>query len=117
VINRSFALLAWLVNVFNPPPLETMTRAQKIGRASLVALTLVIICILTAMLGALGIFLVQKGRHLMGSMIDLLDGLGIIFVSTIVNTICVIVLLEIRRTDRMLVPPTETQAQAGTDRQ
>jgi hypothetical protein len=115
-MNRSSDVLAWLAHLFNPPPLESMTFAQKVGRVFLVALTMVVICILTAMLGALGIFLVQKAHGMLSSAPELLDDLGIIFASMIVNTICVIALLEIRKADRKLIPPPETKPGPQADR-
>jgi hypothetical protein len=108
-MNRFSEILPWLAHLFNPPPLESMTLTQKVGRVFLVALTLVVICILSAMLGALGIFLAQKAHGMLASTPELLDDLAIIFASMIVNTICVIVLLEIRKADRKLIPPPETK--------
>lgn len=103
LLNRSFAILVWLLNLFNPPPLVLMNRSQKIGRVFLVTLTLVISCTLTAMLGALGIFVIERGRVMLASIPDLLSGLEIIFASISVNAICVAVLLQIRRADRKLM--------------
>jgi hypothetical protein len=116
MINRSITILVWLVNLFDPPPLATMSRAQKIGRIFLVTTTLVISCILTAMLVTLGIFVIERARDLLGSIPKLLDDLGIILVSMIVNAICVIVLLEIKKADGKLIPPPPIPAQPGTDR-
>ena len=111
-MNRSPGILPWLAHLFNPPPLESMTLTQKVGRVFLVALTLVVICILSAMLGALGIFLVQKAHGMLAGTPELLDDIAIIFASMVVNTICVIVLLEIRKADRKLVPPPETEPES-----
>jgi uncharacterized Tic20 family protein len=114
VINQSITILVWLINLFDPPPLASMSQAQKIGRIFLVTITLVISCILTAMLVTVGIFVIERARDLLGSVPKLLDDLGIIFVSMVVNAICVIVLLEIKKTDGKLIPPPS--AQPGTDR-
>ena len=102
MIKRSVTLLAWLLNLFNPPPFISMGRTQKIGRAFLVTLTLVVGCILTAMLGALGIFVVQRGREMLGSIPELLSGLEIIFAGACVNAICLTVLLQIRKAEQKL---------------
>ena len=104
MINRSVAVLAWLINLFNPPPFALMSRTQKVGRAFLVTLTLVVGCILAAMLGAVGIFVVQRGSGMLGSHAELLGGLEIIFAGTCVNAICVTVLLQIRKAERKLMP-------------
>jgi hypothetical protein len=104
MLNRSFALLVWLINLFAPPPLASMSVPQKIGRAFLVTLTLVISCILAAMVGGIGIFVVQRGHDMMGSVPELLRGLEIIFAGACVNVICVAVLLQIKRADRKLIP-------------
>ena len=116
-MNRPSGIFAWLANLFDPPPLESMSLTQKVSRVFLVALTLVVICILTAMLGALGIFLVQKAHGMLGGAPELLDDLAIIFVSMIVNTICVIVLLAIKRADRKLIPPPKNSLPSATHRE
>ena len=104
MLNRSIALLAWLMNLFAPPPLASMSVAQKMGRTFLVTMTLVVICILTTMMGALGIFVIQRGRAMLGSIPELLRGLEIVFAGICVNAICVAVLLHIKRADRKLIP-------------
>ena len=81
-----------------------MTTAQKAGRVIALTSTLVVGSIIVAMLGALGLYLVQKGREI-GSTPELLKGLGIIFVGVIVNVVCAFILLQIKRSDAKLVPP------------
>jgi len=105
MINRSVAILAWLIHLFNPPPFASMNRTQKVGRAFLVTLTVLVGCILTAMLGAVGIFVIQRGRDMLGSNAGLLAGLEIIFAGACVNAICVAVLLQIRKAEQKLIPP------------
>jgi len=105
MLKHSSSILAWLLNLFDPPPLKLMTRSQKVGRVFLMTGTLVVVCILSAMLGAAGIFLVQQGHDMASNVHDLLRDLGIIFVSMLVNTVCVVVLLEIRKADRKLIQP------------
>jgi hypothetical protein len=99
MLSRFFAIVTWLINLFDPPPLASMNRSQKMSRALLVTLTLILSCILTAMLGAVGIFVVERGRHMLNSIPELLGGLGIIFTGVCVNAICVVV------TDRKLLSP------------
>jgi hypothetical protein len=107
--NQPIALLAWLLSLFNPPPLASMSGKQKIGRAFLVTLTLLVACILTAMLGAVGIFVIQRTRDMLTSIPKLMGGLEIIFASVLVNAICVVVLLHIRKAERKLIPPYLSQ--------
>jgi uncharacterized membrane protein YidH (DUF202 family) len=104
MIKRIVALLSWLINLFDPPPLQSMSVNQKTGRVFLLSATLVIGSVLVAMIGAVGLFLVEKGREL-GDMPELLDGLGIIVIGVIVNAVCVLMLVEIKRTDHKLIPP------------
>jgi hypothetical protein len=103
MISQSFATLIWLINLFNPPPLASMSRLQKVGRVFLVTLTLMLSCTLTAMLGAVGIFLIQRERAMLSSMPELLGGLEIIFTGVCVNAICVVVLFQVKKADRKLM--------------
>jgi uncharacterized membrane protein YidH (DUF202 family) len=111
MINRSFAILAWLINLFDPPPLSSMTLAQKTGRVLFLTATLVIGSILVAMLGALGLFVMEKGRE-MGSTPEFLNGVCIIAIGISVNAACVLILVQLKRADNKLVPPPK---RAGTE--
>jgi hypothetical protein len=106
--NRSFSILDWLIHLFAPPPLASMTQAQKVGRVFVFTIALVVICILLSMFAAAGIFTLEHMRKMAGGSSELLSDLGIILVSMLVNTLCVIVLLEVRKADRKLIPPMET---------
>ena len=79
-----------------------MTIAQKAGRVVLLTSTLVVGSVLLAMLGALGLFLMERGRA-MGSAPEFLKGVGIILVGIAVNATCVIVLVHIKKADTKLV--------------
>ena len=105
--DRSVSILAWLVNLFNPPPLQAMNRLQKVGRVFLFSITLVVVCILLSMFAAACIFTLQHARHMIISRPELIGDACIIFVSMLVNSLCVMVLLAIRRADHKLVPPAE----------
>jgi len=83
-----------------------MSFAQKAGRVILLTATLVVGSILVAMLGALGLFLMERGRE-MGSAPEFLKGVGIILVGIAVNVTCVIVLVHIKKADTKLVPPSK----------
>jgi uncharacterized membrane protein YidH (DUF202 family) len=93
-----------LINLFDPPPLRSMSLAQKAGRVILLTATLVVGSILIAMLGALGLFVMERGRE-MGSTPEFLNGVAIILVGIAVNATCVIVLVQIKKADTKLVPP------------
>ena len=101
---RTAALLFWMLNLFNPPPLTAMTTTQKAGRVLLLSATLVIGSVLVAMLGALGLFVMERGRE-MGSTPEFFKGIGIILVGIAVNVACVVVLIHIKKADNKLVPP------------
>jgi len=80
-----------------------MSLAQKAGRVILLTATLVVGSILIAMLGALGLFVMERGRA-MGSAPEFLNGVAIILVGIAVNATCVIVLIQIKKADTKLVP-------------
>ena len=75
-----------------------MTTAQKAGRVLILSSTLVIASVVVAMFGAVGLFLMEKGREL-GSTPEFFDGLGIIVVGIIVNAACLAVLLHMKHAD------------------
>ncbi len=81
-----------------------MTVGQKIGRVLLFSSTLIVGSILVAMLGALGLFIMQRGLEL-SSVPEFMQGLGIVVTGIIVNLACVFILLQIKKADHKLVPP------------
>ena len=109
-IKRFFAplisLAAWLLNLFNPPPLESMNVAQRTGRVFVLALTVVIGSILFAMVGTLGLYVMERGRELRDTP-QFYHGLVIVLVGIAVNVGCVFVLLQIKKADTKLMPPEE----------
>jgi uncharacterized membrane protein YidH (DUF202 family) len=106
---RSHALAHWVLNLFDPPPLVSMTLAQKFWRVMLLSGTLVVGSILVAMLGALGLFIMEKGREL-GSTPEFLQGLLIIVIGVCVNAVCVIALFQMKRADHKVMPPPDKSA-------
>jgi len=100
-----FSILTWLLNLFDPPPLNSMTFVQKAGRVFLLSGTLVVGSILVAMIGALGLYLMEKGREL-GNRPEFFQGVAIIVTGIVVNTICVLVLIQLKNADHKLIPPT-----------
>jgi uncharacterized membrane protein YidH (DUF202 family) len=101
------AILHWLLNLFDPPPLKSMTFAQKVGRVVLLSGTLVIGSVLVAMLGALGLYLMERGRELRDTP-EFYKGIVIILTGIVVNTFCVLILVQIKRVDHKLIPPTRS---------
>ena len=100
------ALAVWILNLFDPPPLVSMTFKQKVGRVLLLSGTLVVGSILVSMLGALGIYLIERGREL-DSTTEFFNGMGIILLGISVNTLCVMALVQIKRADHKLISPTQ----------
>ncbi len=98
------SLVIWLMELFNPPPLRSMTLFQKTGRILLFTAALVIACILFAMAGALGLYLMERGRELRDTP-QFYHGLLIVLVGLGVNVGCVFVLMQIKKADTKLVPP------------
>jgi len=94
-----------------------MTRAQKVGRVFVFTLTLVVISIFFSMLAAAGIFALEHARRMAGGFPELAGDLAIIFVSMMINAVCVIVLLEVRKADRKLIPPPEAPPETKADPQ
>jgi hypothetical protein len=94
------------MNLFDPPPLSSMSPAQKIGRVFLLTATLVVGSTLVAMLGALGLFIMEKGREI-GNTPELLNGLALIVLGVAVNAACVVVLVHLKKADNKLLPPPE----------
>ena len=98
------SLAGWLMELFNPPPLSSMTLAQKTGRILLFTAALVIASILFAMAGAVGLYIMERGRELR-DVPQFYHGLVIVLVGIAVNVGCVFVLLQIKKADTKLLPP------------
>jgi hypothetical protein len=92
------ALVSWLANLFNPPPLGSMNRGQKVGRICLVALTLFFGCVVAAILGTLGLWMAGQARAAMQVPTGL-EGMTIVVVGLMGNILCLRTLLAIRRND------------------
>jgi ABC-type anion transport system duplicated permease subunit len=102
-----FSIGPWLMELFNPPPRDSLTIVQKIGRVFLVLATLVTICIISALLISLGLLVLQRSREALLGVPQLLNILVILAVSAVVNIVCIRTLFEIRRLDRLLIPHQE----------
>ncbi|MCE0497124.1 MAG: hypothetical protein LV481_04170 [Methylacidiphilales bacterium] len=98
-----FSILAWLLELFNAPPRATMTHRQKLGRMLLVSGTLIVLCILVAMAGTVGLFVAEKISRALDNIPDLWTTLGIFFVGITVNAGCVYLLFQVKKLDRNLM--------------
>jgi len=111
MLHHSLSILAWLLDLFNAPPRSAMTCRQKIGRILLVTGTLVVLCILTAMAGAVGLFVVEKISHAVNNIPDLWTTATILLVGIAVNALCVFLLFQVKKLDRkLMLDPGETPA-------
>jgi hypothetical protein len=100
------SLVCWVIELFNPPPLKSMSLPQKAGRVLLFTAALVIGSILFAMVGSVGLYIMERGRELRDTP-QFYHGLFIVLVGVGVNVGCVFVLLQIKKADTKLVPPPE----------
>ena len=96
MFNGQSALVLWFAHLFNPPPLTTLTRSQKIARSFLVALTLFACCIAVATLAAVALYLAGHA-HEMAKDRTTVAGVEIIFIAAIVNALCLRAILTIKR--------------------
>jgi Kef-type K+ transport system membrane component KefB len=108
-VKQNFIFFAWFLHLFNPPPLNSMTWLQKVGRILLVSVALIVTSTLLAMLTALGFFLVERGRQIVLSSPQLRDGTAIILVGVGVNWLCVRVLFAVIKADRKLMAPSDSK--------
>ena len=109
MLKSTTAVLTWLLNLFDPPPLNSMTLAQKVGRVALLSGTLVVGSVLVAMLGALGLYLMERGRELQDTP-EFYKGIVIILTGIVVNTFCVLIIVQLKRVDHKLIPPTQPES-------
>jgi hypothetical protein len=98
------SLVVWIMELFNPPPLESMNLVQRAGRVVILTISLVIGSILFAMAGAVGLYIMERGRELRDTP-QFYHGLIIVLVGVAVNICCVFVLLQVKKADTKLLPP------------
>jgi hypothetical protein len=99
-----FSIGPWLMDLFNPPPRDSLSLVQKSGRALLVVVTLVTLCIISALVLSLFFFIFQRSREVLVGIPQLEYVLTILFVSIAVNVVCVMILFQIKKLDRKLIP-------------
>ncbi len=106
VVSPIISLFGWVVDMFNPPPLESMTLTQRAGRVFLLTLSMVTASIIFAMAGAVGLYIMERGRELRDTP-QFYHGLVIVLVGIAVNVGCVFVLFQVKKFDTKLLPPPE----------
>jgi hypothetical protein len=99
-----FSLGHWFVALFNPPPRDSLSFAQKTGRVVLVTVVLVTCSLISALAVAVSLFLIQRVEAGRVGSIPLIKVLAILLDSVLVNVVCVFVLLQIKRLDESLIP-------------
>jgi uncharacterized membrane protein len=111
ILHHCASIAGWLLNLFNAPPREQMSNRQKIGRSLLVTGTIVVVCILSAMVAAVTVFIVEGIARTLNSIPDFWTTFSIIGVGLIVNILCVYFLLWVKNFDRkLMLSPDEASA-------
>jgi hypothetical protein len=103
-MKRVLSIGPWLMELINPPPREALSVLQKVWRVALVTVTIVTLCIITALAGALGCFAWQRSREFFEGVPQVREDLAILLTSVLVNVACVFTLLQIKKLDRKLIP-------------
>jgi uncharacterized membrane protein YidH (DUF202 family) len=96
------------MDLINPPPRDSLTFTQKVGRTVLVTVTIVTLCVILALVGALGMFAWQRSREFFEGAPDVRNALSILAASLIVNAACISALLQIKKLDRKLMASHDT---------
>jgi drug/metabolite transporter (DMT)-like permease len=103
MLKHSFSIFGWLLDLFNAPPRASMTRRQKVGRILFVSGALLVLCILSAMLFAVSIFIQEKLGRALDQISDVWTTASIIIVGVVVNALCVFILFQVKKFDRLLM--------------
>src|SRR5580658_6474178 len=97
MLQYSLSIFAWLLDLFNAPPRAAMTFRQKIGRILFVSGALIVLCILTTMATAIGIFMVERTNRMLAKIPDLWTTAAILFTGIAVNVLCVYFLFQVKK--------------------
>ena len=81
-----------------------MNVVQKTGRVFFLTFALVVASVIFAMAGAVGLYIMERGRELRDTP-EFYHGVIIILAGIAVNSACVFVLLQVKKADTKLVPP------------
>jgi hypothetical protein len=109
IMKRFFSIGPWLMELINPPPRDTLSLLQKMGRMLLVTITLITLCVIGALFLSLGFFVWQRSRDVLMGIPQLMNVLTILSASVIVNAACVLALFQIKRIDRKLIPKPDVE--------
>jgi uncharacterized membrane protein YidH (DUF202 family) len=104
-MKRIFSIGPWLMDLFNPPLRESLSLGQKIWRVMLVTVTLMTLCIISALLVSLGFFAWQRSREFLEGAPQIRNGLTILLASVLVNVACIFALLQVKKLDQKFIPP------------
>ena len=96
------------MDLINPPPRESLSLLQKTGRTVLVTVTIVTLCVILALVGALGLFAWQRSREFFEGAPEVRSALSILAVSLVTNAACIFALLQIKKLDRKLMAGHDT---------
>ncbi len=102
-----FSIGPWLMDLINPPPRNTLTFGQKMWRSALVTVTLVTLCVVSALVASLGFFAWQRGREFVEGMPQFRNEITILIASFLMNAACIFALLQIKKLDRKMIPPAD----------
>jgi hypothetical protein len=103
-MRRLFSIGPWLMDLINPPPRSSLSLLQKGCRVLLVTVTLITLCVIFALLASLGCFAWQRSREALLGIPQFRNTVTILIASVAVNAACIMVLLQIKRIDRKLIP-------------
>lgn len=106
MLRHSISILAWLLDLFNAPSRASMSLRQKAGRILSITGTIVVLCILAAMAGEVGIYVVQRVNHAFDNIPDLWNTAAILIGGLVVNALCVFILFQVKKFDRNLMSGT-----------
>jgi predicted Co/Zn/Cd cation transporter (cation efflux family) len=110
-MKRLLSIGPWLVELINPPPRDSLSVLQKVGRVVLVTVTLVTLCVIGALLVSLVFFAWQRSREALLGIPQLVNVLKILAASIVVNGVCIMMLFKIKRLDRKLIPKSNEEAE------
>jgi hypothetical protein len=104
VMKHVFSIGPWLMDLINPPPRASLSALQKAWRIVLITVTLVTLCIISALVLVVGVYVVQRSGEALQGIPQLRKAAAILVTSIVVNAACVFALLQIKKLDRRVIP-------------
>jgi uncharacterized protein involved in cysteine biosynthesis len=108
-MKRFISIGPWLLELINPPPRNSLSVLQKMGRVLLVTVTLITLCVISALLVSLVFFAWQRSRDVLMGIPQFVNVLKILGASVVVNAVCIMMLFKIKRLDRKLIPKPDEE--------